>query len=439
MLRLFFSLLAVFFFSSVQVFAGITWSADMESATRQAAEQKKDLFIVYKGKGWNPDALGRPEKSLTLEPFLSFAKDKYIFVALEYPEELKKKTEEQGEGDSLVVFSREGQLYYAFSRELKNGPDWLVEEIKFAEKNRTRIEVIVKNIQTQSGEEKNKAIKRLYEVSSQELMDVSPQYRDWVKECLEQKGEAAEGLKVLVKERENEEGTMEEAVLSAQAYANRLMNSRILTDKQKSDQIKKYWDELVNEKGMTPAGKQHMAWLALMYKIPQLQRNAQTENMFFTLIAAELSGVISIDPESKYAALLKKYGTELLILPHITGAVNNLKRTDPVNAVTLLDEFLKKYRLTASSAQILTMMKGITEIINGEIETGIDSLKKARDLAPWTGNALHIGSSIDQLEAERDFLKKIVADRKEGKPPTVEGNRKWQGLLSVKIDPAVIF
>lgn len=38
--------------------------ADLEKAAAQAEKENKDLFIVYRGGAWNPEAYGVPERQL---------------------------------------------------------------------------------------------------------------------------------------------------------------------------------------------------------------------------------------------------------------------------------------------------------------------------------------------------------------------------------------
>ena len=38
--------------------------ADLEKAAAQAEKENKDLFIVYRGGAWNPEAYGVPERQI---------------------------------------------------------------------------------------------------------------------------------------------------------------------------------------------------------------------------------------------------------------------------------------------------------------------------------------------------------------------------------------
>lgn len=42
---------------------------DLEKATAQAEKENKNLFIIYKGSAWNPDAYGVPERLLASDLF----------------------------------------------------------------------------------------------------------------------------------------------------------------------------------------------------------------------------------------------------------------------------------------------------------------------------------------------------------------------------------
>ena len=61
------------------------WMTDLEKAKTRAAEQKKDLFIIYKGSSWHPEQYGVPERMFTCGTVRKHLEERVVLLMQDYP------------------------------------------------------------------------------------------------------------------------------------------------------------------------------------------------------------------------------------------------------------------------------------------------------------------------------------------------------------------
>lgn len=61
------------------------WMTDLEKAKTRAAEQKKDLFIIYKGSSWQPEQYGVPERMFTCGTVRKHLEERFVLLMQDYP------------------------------------------------------------------------------------------------------------------------------------------------------------------------------------------------------------------------------------------------------------------------------------------------------------------------------------------------------------------
>lgn len=67
------------------------WMTDMEKAKLLAAEQRKDLFVVYRGNSWNPEQYGVPESMFACESVKEHLEKHFILLIQDCPPTYSEK------------------------------------------------------------------------------------------------------------------------------------------------------------------------------------------------------------------------------------------------------------------------------------------------------------------------------------------------------------
>ncbi|MFN0130528.1 MAG: thioredoxin family protein [Verrucomicrobiales bacterium] len=89
--------------------AGEGWMNDWEAAKKQAAEQKKDLLIDFTGSDWCGWCIKLDKEVFSEDAFKAAAKDKYVLVALDFPQRKELPEAEREQNEKLqAAFAVEG-------------------------------------------------------------------------------------------------------------------------------------------------------------------------------------------------------------------------------------------------------------------------------------------------------------------------------------------
>ena len=83
-------------------FAGEGWLTDMDAAKKQAAEQKKDLFIEFTGSDWCPPCMKLKADVFSKEEFLKAAQKDFVLVELDYPRGKEQPAELKAANEKLA-------------------------------------------------------------------------------------------------------------------------------------------------------------------------------------------------------------------------------------------------------------------------------------------------------------------------------------------------
>lgn len=89
--------------------AGEGWMNDWEAAKKLAAEQKKDLLIDFTGSDWCGWCIKLDKEVFSEDAFKAAAKDKYVLVALDFPQRKELPEAEREQNEKLqAAFAVEG-------------------------------------------------------------------------------------------------------------------------------------------------------------------------------------------------------------------------------------------------------------------------------------------------------------------------------------------
>lgn len=86
------------FFVAFNCFANdethIAWLTDMDAAQKQAKEENKLILVDFTGSDWCIWCIRLEEEVFAKSEFQEYAKDKFVFLMLDFPKDKKKVSEE---------------------------------------------------------------------------------------------------------------------------------------------------------------------------------------------------------------------------------------------------------------------------------------------------------------------------------------------------------
>ncbi len=68
---------------------GAEWGTDLPQALKQAAEQKKNVLVLFTGSDWCGPCISMKSNVLSKPEFEAYAKDKFVLVELDFPRQKK--------------------------------------------------------------------------------------------------------------------------------------------------------------------------------------------------------------------------------------------------------------------------------------------------------------------------------------------------------------
>lgn len=361
------------------------WETDMDAARKRAVEQNKDLMIVYKGADWHPEQVGRPEKLLEYKPFRDKAREQFILV-----EQATSPAALKDNRAPVVLFAdARGLPFYGFDSSLKQGFDWVVEEMKMAGERKGAVLAQVSSLEKAAPTEKKAQIDRLWSLFPREYASFSPVYESWKKEA----DQAS-------KEKDKED------LFDGEDYMNKL------ADVFESKMV----DDLTQVVSGEDAGKSSDLKLKFVSVFWQFytrlsklngkdELTSESQRKEEKLVLEKLDRLIATAPGTREA----RFGDIVVrnvirgIGPMIRLAANDTEEDRAAPRLKELEEMLKDPKWSLENRQLLEYMYAAKHLRNGE-PGGVTELRNAMERAPWTTNAAAMSEALPRLEANRDNL-----------------------------------
>ena len=110
------------------------WSFDAAASAEQAAEEKRDMLLLFTGSDWCPPCMELEKKILSQGQFLEKAKESFVLVKFDFPQNTPQEAAIQQQNQEwsdrfgisafpTVVLLDSGQKPYAFTGFRDEGPD----------------------------------------------------------------------------------------------------------------------------------------------------------------------------------------------------------------------------------------------------------------------------------------------------------------------------
>lgn len=385
------------------------WETDMDAARKKAAEQNKDLMIVYKGTDWHPERVGRPEKLLEYKPFQEKARGKFVLVEQATPPGALENNREP----VLIFADAKGRPFYGFDSSLKQGFDWVVEEMKIAGEKKEGVLAQIASLEKAGQEERKECITRLWTIFPEKYASFSPAYELWKKESAQDS------------EKKGEEEESGEKIMNMVADA---LESKEVDDLQKMATGTEASENAGSKFKFLSIFWQFYSKLAKLQEKKELtpEKQMKEEKLAFE----NLDRLIAAEPGTKDARfgdivvrnVLKGCG------PMIRMAASNTEEDIANSRLKELEEMMKAPKWSLENRQLLECMYAVKLLRKGE-SRGVAKLKKAMETAPWTKNAAAMMEALPRLEANRGNFPRLRQKELKGDE---EAKRQIEELASFK-------
>lgn len=411
--------ICISFLCSVPLYGLDGWMTDIQKAQLQAVEQHKDLFIVYKGSSWNPEQYGTAESMFACKAVQERLKKHFILLIQDYPPEYlgdlslsfanKEKIDPSLEfpadwnwkrqNATRCVFATAGNIPYHV---MKQDDSWSAFKIAQEEAGAKRKKVLhlVNMVQATHGEEKYRLMGKLFNLTAWFPGIPASQYFRMYKEA------TLYDLNNLSHIRNN--------------YVKQMMET--------------VWNLLWSQQAL-----QYISSLEIK-EIPQnVYSNLPVEQAqymrFFKLVLTQVSLLETTESVTLDQFLNENYRKTCLILaeaPSTTAArIIRLQRekifsqlyhcyklfplaSQPELILKKLPDLLKKPWADEESKQLFQLMAAGCHLKIGELDKGLELMKKARDIAPWTGNATNADASIHTITGNLPALRELWKKKQDG-------------------------
>ncbi|MFT3991801.1 MAG: thioredoxin fold domain-containing protein [Luteolibacter sp.] len=139
--------------TGIALAGGEGWNSDFAAAKKEAQESKKDLILDFTGSDWCAYCIKLNEEVFKTDAFKSFAKDKFVLVEVDFPQDekklsdaTKKQNEELAEKypiegyPTLILTDAEGRPYAVTGYEEGGAGPYVKNLEKLAAKKKVRDE-----------------------------------------------------------------------------------------------------------------------------------------------------------------------------------------------------------------------------------------------------------------------------------------------------------
>lgn len=389
------------------------WMTDMEKAKLQAAEQHKDLLIVYKGSSWNPEAYGVPECLFASDLFKKAAQSRFILVEQDYPEDYSMPTyfptlnttdpTATKPGELPVKFSSSipekatlcvlstpsGVIYKSFPTKLLTDADAFVQELK--KPHGRKIMELSQQIPLAGGDEKYRLMGKLSKLLPvwSTACQLSPLYRQWYQDAIL-----------------HDQNNYSDILFNPVAEMTKFCWEGLWMAKGAAFLATHLNDDPFPEELRTNiSGENYRKWKFLQILFPALLKSMSSPSLENVLTEARSKlDVIEVQEPSAFQTSQRRRElfNSIRIMYHL-GKINAL-RDQPDEAIKQLNNLGNQSWMELPERQLFQVCRAGCHLKKGELDVGLEMLKSARDMAPWTTHAKHAHDDFLRISGNRDML-----------------------------------
>lgn len=432
--------LCVLFLLSGTLYGMEGWMTDLEKAKTRAAEQKKDLFIIYKGSSWHPEQYGVPESMFTCDTVKKHLEERFVLLTQDYPPgslkssilfsfKIQEKTSlpelsslisglnGQWRNDTQCVFATAANVPYHVSNQK---PTWrqLKAECTAAEKKKNRVLNLISRIQAARGKEKYRLMGRLFALTDWSPSLPSPLYSAMREEAL-------------LHDRDNLSHTrtnnylrqMQEMVWGTFWYYKYFELLKSADEDLPGDVKSNIPREL----------SQSLQFIRLVCTLgdPLLNKeeNEKLEALedFLDNAARKTDQIISQAPSSGAVRMIRMESQVLFPQIYHFAALAQMA-SQPEKILEILPGIMNQPWVDEESKQLFGLIKAGCYFKMGNLDKGLALLKTYRDMAPWTDNSKEANASLQTITERLPILRELWKKKQAGNEYAAKAYREGTQL-----------
>lgn len=416
------------------------WTTDLDKARRQAAEQHKDLLIVYQGGSWHPEQYGTPESMFTCESVKKYLENRFIPVLQEYPAEFSGNSTfftfniniHNGALDffffpeginrfTRCVFATSDNVPY-YVTEQKN--TWLDLKAKSdaAKKKKIKALALLRNIQTASGEQKYRLIGSLFRLTGWETGLPASLYPGLYEETIRNDHANLSGIKDINYVRKMQESVWNTFWLLKGFEFVAPETTEIPQDVQSFlDQEAIQTLEFI--KVCLDQGALLMGESAYTGELEDFLATCQKKTEQILEKAPSSATACKIKLQSHVFFPRIYYFTKLTSTP-----------PDPQKNLDMLPGLMNKPWVDEETEQLFRFIEAACYLKIGNLNKGLELMKKSREIAPWTENAIAADAGVQSISHQLPALRQLWEKKQSGNQDAAKAYQKKIG-----ISPSVYF
>lgn len=411
------------------------WMTNMDKARQQAAEQHKDLFIVYQGDSWHPEQYGAPESMFTCDSVKKYLETRFIPVLQEYPPEYS------GTGTFFNINIHDGSLNFSFFPERINRftrcvfatsgnvPYYVTEqksswlELKTesyaAEEKKLKVLSLLRKIQTARGEKKYRLIGNLFHLTAWEAGLPAFLYPRLYEETVRNDHDDSSGI--------NYVRQMQEIVWNS-FWLLKGFECVALGDAAIPEDIRSHLN-------LQSIQILEFTKLCIVQSSLLMKENAHAGELedFLASCQKKTDQILAEDPSSGIACKIKLQSH--VFFPRIYY-FTKLASTplDPQKNLDLLPRIMNKPWVDEETEQLFRFIEAACYLKLGNLDKGLELMKKSREIAPWTKNAKEAHASAQSISRQLPALRQLWEKKQSGDQEAAKAYRE-----GVRIIPSTVF
>ncbi len=395
------------------------WRDSLPAAQQVAAEQKKDLLILYYGDEFDKPA-ETPAELINSPHFRDEAERGFVLVALRAPVEKNARGEDVRE--TLLLFAdATGRPYYVASPHWPWGLDWLHEELEIAAERRALVAAIWQEMAARPADVPEWTYaRRLFDAMAVGIERFHEPYRALMEEA-ERQGDSSQSLR-RARQKELEERCCALAL-------------ELITGGLTPDALKAFEGKYAADLEKMPALRQALNMMGHTRELMAASMRG-AEVVFSPEAARQMQhfylGLMGEETGTRLARYALTQGVHLMRIPAVPMAVQGTYKEKPEEALATLDK-LAPLDDSYSFRQVVALLRGRVLAELGRWEEARAELRRAVDFNPMNSNAEAAKKLHDSLILNKERLAELLPLRRRGDE---ELDAEWDGLLSFKFDSA---
>lgn len=410
------------------------WMTDLNKARREAAEQHKDLFIVYQGDSWHPEQYSTPESMFTCDSVKKHLEKSFIPALQEYPAEFSGNSTfftfninvhngaldfaffpEQINRFTRCVFATSDNVPYYVTEQKSSWLD-LKAKSSTAEKKKIKVLTLLRNIQTTSGEQKYRLIGRLFRLTGWETGLPASLYPRLYEETIRNDHNNLSGISDINYVRQmqgnvwNTFWLLKGFEFVAPGAAEIPQNVRSSLD-QEAIQILEFIKVSLDQGSLL------------------MGENAYTGELedFLAICQKKTGQILAEAPLSETACKIKlqshAFFPRIYYFTKLTSTSPNPQRN-----LDILSGIMDKLWVDKETEQLFRSIEAACCLKMGNLDKDLELMKKSREIAPWTENATAADASVQPISRQLPALRQLWEKKQSGDQEAAKAYQKEIGI-----------